>query len=260
MPFRIEIARDFQHDSISELCRNLLIDGWFDNNGSMLFKGRNTLKIFECNGIKLVAKRYRKTNPFNKIIYGTIRKSKAHRAYNHGIALRNNGIDSPQPIAYIDIYHRGRLSNSYFISLHSDYMPLEPILQKVKTEDASAKKDIYLPLAEFIYDIHNRGFYHKDLNISNILCKQNESKKWLFQLIDTNRMSIRKRLSTTSRMNNLKRFTTDHIISLSLLASYAQVAKMEIDEIVIRGLIARIFFRRKLKRKLALKQMLKSIV
>lgn len=62
------------------------IPNYFDNNGTMIYNGRrNKLKSFEVGGTLINVKSYRVPIFINRIIYTWFRKSKAERAYQHGM-------------------------------------------------------------------------------------------------------------------------------------------------------------------------------
>lgn len=151
----------------------------------------------------------------NKIIYGTLRRSKAERAYLYAARLCNLGIDTPEEVAFVEERRYGILRASYFISLYSDYCPVMELIEE-KASDADAQMCLFDQLANFIYHIHWAGILHRDLNIGNILCAERETGKFSFQLIDTNRMEFRKNLSMQMRMHNLRRLSCPLTIYLSI--------------------------------------------
>lgn len=83
--------------------------------GRVLHVGRNTIKAFEWNGIRVVAKRYGKISLLNRIVYGTLRRSKAWRAFDHAARLRRLGIDTPEEVGRSKSCGAGNLrtANSY---------------------------------------------------------------------------------------------------------------------------------------------------
>ena len=66
---------------------------FFTRHGETLHSGRNTVKLFETDGMRLVVKSYERLSLFNRFAYGLLRKSKAMRAYRHAGQLRRLGID-----------------------------------------------------------------------------------------------------------------------------------------------------------------------
>lgn len=52
----------------------------FARSGKVLHDGRNTIKRFDSDGTSLAVKRYGHISMLNKVVYGTVRRSKAERA------------------------------------------------------------------------------------------------------------------------------------------------------------------------------------
>ena len=93
----------------------------FDKEGETIYKGRNQLKLFCFQGEDFVVKSFKIPHFINKFAYSFIRLSKARRSYEHGLLLRTKGINTPEPIAYIESKKFGLLNDSYYISKYLDY-------------------------------------------------------------------------------------------------------------------------------------------
>ena len=89
----------------------------FLSEGEYIHDGRNKIKLFEVDGLRINVKRYRIPLFINRFIYLYCRKTKAERAYEYAIKLQEKGINTPSPIAYILEKKSGLLGFSYFISL-----------------------------------------------------------------------------------------------------------------------------------------------
>ena len=59
----------------------------FENEGVTLHNGRNCVKTFLVDGVRIVVKRFRRPNLFNRCVYAWFRKSKAERAYGNALEL-----------------------------------------------------------------------------------------------------------------------------------------------------------------------------
>ena len=189
----IRIVLNPKYEHLREAIAQLIYPFRFARSGVVLHDGRNTIKRFDVDGTLLAVKRYGHISPLNKVVYGTLRRSKAERAYLHAVRLRNLGIDTPEEVAaFVEERRYGILRASYFISLYSDYRPVMELIEE-KAPDADVQMCLFDHLASFIYHIHWAGILHRDLNIGNILCAERETGKFSFQLIDTNRMEFRKK-------------------------------------------------------------------
>lgn len=72
----------------------------FEQEGSVLFSGRNVIKSFVINPAdnilkQVVVKRYKFPNAIQRIAYSFFRASKAARAFHNAAQLRTRGIDTP---------------------------------------------------------------------------------------------------------------------------------------------------------------------
>ena len=95
--------------------------------GKTLYEGRNIVKLYTQNGQRITVKSYGHLTLFNRLIYGSLRKSKAERAFRHAIRLQCLGIDTPEAIASLEIRRFGMLRDSYFVSAYTDYLPVSDI-------------------------------------------------------------------------------------------------------------------------------------
>ena len=91
--------------------------------GKTLYEGRNIVKLYTQNGQRITVKSYGHLTLFNRLIYGSLRKSKAERAFRHAIRLQCLGIDTPEAVASLEIRRFGMLRDSYFVSAYTDYLP-----------------------------------------------------------------------------------------------------------------------------------------
>ena len=88
------------------------------DEGRLIYSARNVLREFTWEGIDVVVKKYKVPIFINRIAYGLIRKSKAHRSYEYALKLLDRHIRTPQPIAYIEEYSCGLLTDSYLVPPH----------------------------------------------------------------------------------------------------------------------------------------------
>lgn len=175
--------------------------GGFDATGTVLHDGRNTVKLFEIDGLKLVVKRFRPPHLFNRIMYTFFRGTKAKRAYNNARKLRDDhGVDTPEAIGYLDVKKRGLVAHSYLVTEYSDYKPIRDLLSEEKFLQVMGTN----ALVDFIIHLHDKGIKHKDLNSTNVLYRIGEDMQFDFQLIDVNRMSFGK-MSRRECIANLSR-------------------------------------------------------
>lgn len=101
---QISPAYSYLNDFVSAIPDN------FAFMGKEVHTGRNEIRQVNIRGLVVVIKYFKKITWANRLIYSTIRKSKAQRAFENSIRLQTKGINTPEPIAYIDVYRKGLLS------------------------------------------------------------------------------------------------------------------------------------------------------
>jgi Lipopolysaccharide kinase (Kdo/WaaP) family len=186
----------------------------FDGLSEVLYHDRNIIKADEVTGLKLVIKSYGRIYLTNKIRYSFFYPSKAERAYSYGLKLLEKGFYTPQPIAFIECYQDSLLTNSYFISEFTDFMPLASV---IKSEDDLLIKE----LTQFTHRLHSEGIYHMDFSAGNILCKK-ENGQYKFALIDNNRMRFG-RFSYSLRLKNFQRLGLSDVQLVTVAREYSRL-------------------------------------
>lgn len=222
----------------------------FEGSGNLLHKGRNVVKEFDVHGIKVVVKSFGKIPGINKFVYSWLRKSKAQRSYEYSRYFLENGFNSPEPVAWLDCINGGLLRECYYVSLRTGYSPLENVLGTPKEES------VLMELAAFAYNLHQKGIYHGDFNVTNILYDQTQGKT-LFSLIDNNRTRFG-RFSHKRALQNFRRLTLEKRHFGIIARGYSQVSSME-ESLVLEGIIrAREGFVKKIESKARAKRFLRK--
>lgn len=245
-----------RYTAYESFIRSLIHPDFFSQNGKILQAGRNTIKLFHIEDQLFVVKRYEHLTLFNKFIYGILRQSKAERAYRHAIRLRQFGIGTPEEVAFLEIRRYGVLQASYFVSLYSDYLPLWPVAEQYsQNPELSPVLDA---LAKFLFSMHSAGVLHKDLNIGNLLYKCSDHDQYHFQVIDTNRMQFRKKLSTRRRLDNMRRLSCPVPAYLYILDQYAHLIQSDTATVQLEGAVMRLFFEMRQRTKQIIKSLIKK--
>ena len=231
---------------------NLLnIQNIFKVSTKSIHKARNELKIIELNGIKCVVKSFKIPHLINKIAYTFFRDGKAKKSYMNAIKLIDLEVSTPDPIGIIEFFKGGLLSESYFISV---YEPYDFTIREVFHHDVENVEEILKQFALFTYSIHQKGVWHVDYSLGNILITK-QGTQYKFSLVDINRMEF-KTINEYEGLKNLNKFWPKNDEDLPLLAKeYAQIASLNAEKAVeiavneARELENRINFKRKLKGK-----------
>ena len=213
----------------------------FESEGTLLYRGRNVVKLYQVDGMSLVVKRYKHPNIIQRVVYTYFKRSKTARAYDYAALLRKKGIDTPHEVAYIETFKKGLFTTGYFVSLYYSYPPTsvqldveefnlkfsDPLLSNVATTyRADETKDFNYPLADslaaFFVELHSKGILQGDLNLSNVLYYQKEDGNYHFCVIDTNR-SVFKQPTPNECLENLKRPTHRRNVLIYLVSRYAEL-------------------------------------
>ena len=157
-----------------------------NNNGKIIYKGRNELREFKINDTELVVKAFRIPNIINRIAYGLLRSSKAKRSYAYAQMLQKSNIGTPQPIGYYTERNGFLFGKSYYISLKSEcpYTYYDLTKNNFPNEDK-----ILRAIAHTTAAMHERGYLHKDYSRGNILFKESQEGVKV-EIIDLNRIHL----------------------------------------------------------------------
>lgn len=160
----------------------------FEKEGTTIFKQRNVLKTFDVDdNTRLNVKSFKIPHLFNQIAYATFRESKAKRSYHYAKELVSREINTPTPIAYIELKKLFMLKQSFYISKHIDFDGEMRVLQ---TGTIDEHKQLILEFARFTAHLHRSRVLHLDFSSGNILFKQQDNKSFEFYLVDLNRMKF----------------------------------------------------------------------
>lgn len=186
--------------------------------GKLIYQGRNEVRLFEETGRTFVVKRYKRLYLHQRFFYTFFGQSKARRAFDYAIRLRALGVDTPDPVAYIEENGScGLFSIGYFVS---GYVT-DGNLKYLEQTPSAVRREIVSGFASLLAGLHRMGFLHGDLNLSNILCRREVDGSYHFCLIDINRSTWGDRFSRSQCLNNLMRITHDRILLVEIVEAYA---------------------------------------
>lgn len=158
----------------------------FETSGKTIYKGRNELKAYEREGQTFVVKSYQKPHWINRIAYTWFRKSKAARAYDYALLLREHGIGSPEPAGYITQGYGFLMAKSYFVSRKSE---CPYTFRDLQAKAFPRQREILEAIARVTAKMHELGYLHRDYSAGNILFRD-DKEEIAVELIDLNRMSF----------------------------------------------------------------------
>ena len=162
----------------------------FEQLGEVSYDKRNQLRVIEApDGTLVNVKRFCKTHLLNRVVYSSgIRQPKGLRAFLYPTRLLERGIDTPEPIAYIEQRHCGLLGLSYFVSVQS---PLKHTLYEFGDAREGTYEEMAEALGRFTATMHDCEVLHLDYSPGNILWDKDD-EGYHFAVVDINRMRFGK--------------------------------------------------------------------
>lgn len=163
------------------------IPSLFDHEGREIYNDRNIIKVIDApDGTALNVKRYCVPKGPNWLVYSLgIRKPKGLRAFRYPRRLMAAGIDTPEPVAYIEERHGALLGYSFLVSVQCDY---EHTLKDVGNAKAGTYEALAEALGRFTATMHDKHVMHRDYSPGNVLYHVDEDGHYHFSLVDINRM------------------------------------------------------------------------
>ena len=201
----------------------------FKNSNHSIHKARNELKIIELNDLKCVVKSFKVPHFINRVAYTFFRDGKAKKSFINAMKLQELGVNTPEPIGIIEFFIFGLLSESYFISR---YEPYDFTIREVFHHKVDNVEQILKEFAKFTYEIHQKGVWHVDYSLGNILISKQNDGSYKFSLVDINRMEF-KEIPPKEGLKNFNKFWAKFDEDLPILAKeYAKLANFDEKEAV----------------------------
>lgn len=207
----------------------LNIKQYFNENSTTIHKARNELKVIQYNNIDTVVKAFKVPNFINQITYAYIRDSKAKKSYFNAIKLQSLGINTPNPIGYIEFYENLLFKESFFIAQKYEYD--FTIREPLRDINFVNRENLLKQFVAFTFNLHQNNVYHKDYSAGNILVKQISKDDYEFSVVDINRMEF-KAIDTALGLDNFAKLWLDDT-NLELIATeYAKLANIPSHEAI----------------------------
>jgi serine/threonine protein kinase len=160
----------------------------FAQKGTRIYQSRNEIRLIPFGDESVVVKSFKTPHWINRIAYGFFRPSKAKRSYEYALLLKEKGINTADPIAYMEEKKMGLLFRSYYISAYVNYPGL---LRELAFHPLQEIKDLVEAFAHFTASLHNQQIVHLDYSPGNILYEKT-GEQYRFCLVDINRMKFEK--------------------------------------------------------------------
>lgn len=210
------------------------IPSLFDTaDGITLKDKRNSVKRFEHDGMTIIAKRYKRVNWVQRIVYTFFRRTKAHRAYLFATEFWKRGVASPRAIAYMEKREHGLFTVGYFV--YEESKGREVFAEIV--EKPEFDRQLTDAVIDHIVFMHSRGVLHGDLNSANFLYTIGADGHYHFDMIDTNRSHFRDGWPTDREcLENIVRFTHRRDLYEYVVRGYARRRGWDEEQTLRRAL------------------------
>lgn len=187
----------------------------FSEGQNILKDNRNIIKVLRLGEIETVTKSFKTPGLIQGVIYKFFRKSKARRSYEYSLLLNRNGIKTPEPLGYIEVFDRFRLRQSYYISRRLEYDFTFDFATERQVVDY---KNILKSFIDFTYKMHKKNLMHLDYCTGNI-CIKETNEGYDFYVVDVNRLR-KGTVTPKTGINNLARISRDPEIIRILADEY----------------------------------------
>jgi len=189
----------------------------------VIYDKRNIIKIIEFERQKYVVKSFKMPHLLNQIVYRFWRESKAKRSFDNSRRLKTLGVETPEPIGYVEFPTRFRFKESFYISAFFDF-DFE-IRAVFADEEFEERESILKQFVEFTYGLHQKKIYHIDYSPGNILIKKG-AYRYVFSIIDVNRMKFLE-MDSDLRMKSLAKLTNNIEDNRFMAEYYAKISDLD---------------------------------
>lgn len=132
-----------------------------------------------------------------------VQPSKAVRAWRGAWALMRGDLETARPVGYLERRRYGLAERSYFLA--ERIAGAEEVRSLFRRLGAVELEPLLSVLARHLARCHDQGILHRDLSDGNILVKKDDSGRFTFYFLDTNRIRLVKRMGACRRARNLIR-------------------------------------------------------
>lgn len=219
---------------------------------TLLYAGRNRVYAFRSDCREWVAKMYKVPNFFQGLAYRWFTPCKAYKACWYAVRLREMGIQTPEPVGYRVEQSPMGIRRSYFVCAKCEDAPLYPVLVEAEAFD----RELAEALAGFLVEMHQKGFLHGDLNLTNVLYNR-KGEGIQFTVIDVNRSKFISHPTPAQCLKNLVRLTHRRDLFAYVVQAYARLRHWDEAECTTRCLAMLDAYERHLERKRRLKKLFK---
>ncbi len=236
----------FKNDILSSISNFASYDNSFDTGK------RNSIKKIKVNDTTFVIKSFKKPLLINQIAYRYFRKSKAKRSFEYAEVLLKLGINTPEPVAYIENLNFIGLQESFYISEFVDYdLTFRTLIDEPNYPDYDNIINVF---TAFTLNLHEKGVEFLDHSPGNTLIVKT-SQGYKCYLVDLNRMKFGE-LNYEQRVKNFARLTRKKELIQQISVSYAKLIDKKPADVFERMWFYNVQFHKKFDTEKRLKSIL----
>lgn len=200
----------------------------FQNNGRIIYKGRNELRAFDTPAGCVIVKSFCVPNIINRIAYGLLRSSKAERSCQYAALLRSKGIGSPAPVGWCSVRHGLLFTKSYYASLKSElpYTYIDLIKGNIPHNE---QPDYLRAVGHVAGKLHNAGIIHRDFSRGNLLLGKDADGNVRVEIVDLNRLRFHA-IDINEGVKNFERLPATAEMQRYLAEGYAAERGFDVEE------------------------------
>ncbi|MEH6764566.1 MAG: lipopolysaccharide kinase InaA family protein [Aequorivita antarctica] len=214
-----------KYSHLAEKLEDVLHD--FSQKGEYVTKGeRNVIKMVQIKGTSFNIKKFKTPNVFQSLVYQFLRKSKAKRSFEYASRLIGLGIQTPFPVAYLEVFSGG-LQESFYVSEHIDYD--FDFRELIHNPSFKKRNDVLKQFTEFTFKLHENGINFLDHSPGNTLINETAKNEFDFYLIDLNRMRFEP-MDFEKRMHNFRRLWLSKTMVKIMAQEYAELYGKSFEE------------------------------
>lgn len=199
-----------------------------EGEGQLIHDGRNQLRRVAFGGKEYVVKAFRRPNIVNRLVYGTLRASKALRAVRNALELERLGIGTPHPVGYLNL-RSGLLFDRSFLVTEASTCTLR--YDDFFTQEFPFADEALRAIARTTARLHDHGLTPLDHSRGNILFDAPAPDGTVrVELVDLNRMRHGAPLSLRAGCKNFERLPATPHMHRVLAEAYAEARGFDADE------------------------------
>lgn len=195
--------------------------------GEVLLDGRNRVVALKLpvvlGGEEEVVVKHFRLRGLAKVRAGLVR-SKARRAFYGALALKQAGIATPEPFAYLTKKGRCWTEAEYYIALR--VRGKEEVRVLFRTLPEPELLALLRDMARFLRRLHECQFVHRDLSDGNVLASRRAGDSWDFCLLDTNRLRKKKKITRYLGLKTLVRLGIPGRLQSYFIQNYLQTTNL----------------------------------